>query len=128
MTRKVSRAPKRRKPYRETPTFIESIRALHQALVKRIGDQGDIASLKLMDQLPAEIKALEQETVDLLRDRHHYSWSDIGHALGVSTQRAQQRFGHQRSVEGKPAAYGTGDGREGSTGSDALSGSEGVDP
>jgi hypothetical protein len=88
------RAPKTNKAglYRETSEFLGFIRRGLKALVRRIGDEGDIESLGQMLALQSQLDASIVGAVAGLR-RAGYSWAEIGERTGTSRQNAQQRWG-----------------------------------
>jgi hypothetical protein len=63
-------------------------------------------------QLRADVRALNQQhrnvvmAIDFARDSGA-SWSQIGRALGISKQAAQQRYGTSRPAESSDSGAGT---------------------
>lgn len=80
---------------RETPEVAGAARRM----VRAVGDRAaaDVEALPLLAALAQAVDAELQRAVQGARDpgRHAtpYSWADVGRALGVSRQAAQQRFG-----------------------------------
>lgn len=52
--------------------------------------------LQALVELRAEVDAQLVERVRECRDWHGWSWSDVGDALGITRQAAQQRYGAKR--------------------------------
>lgn len=75
----------------ENDAYVEFIRRVLRAYVRRVAD-GDIDSLTDMATLSAAINEPTDQAVGGLRGSG-YSWTDIGAALGITRQAAQQRFG-----------------------------------
>lgn len=77
----------------ETPAFVGFVTRIIGAAGRRVG-QGDIAALAdlagLRTQLDETITAAVRELHD---GPYQYSWSQIGTALGITKQAAQQRYG-----------------------------------
>jgi hypothetical protein len=61
------------------------------AYARRVGT-GDIEALTHLARLATNIEAATRTAVTELRHEHGYSWADIGRALGVTRQAAQQRW------------------------------------
>lgn len=107
------RAPKTNKAgrYRETSEFLGFIRRGLRALVRRVGDEGDIESLGQMLALQTQLDASIVGAVAGLR-RTGYSWAEIGSRTGMTRQGAQQRWGravaaheaHRQAEEAAAAA------------------------
>jgi hypothetical protein len=85
----------RRRLRAESPEIGAMIDRVCRALVRRATD-GDLLALE-------ELATLERTVTRHLRDaargahdgEYHYSWTEIGNALGVSRQNARQRFGER---------------------------------
>jgi hypothetical protein len=83
----------RRRLRAESPEIGAMLDRVCRALVRRATD-GDLLAIE-------ELALLERTVTDHLRDAArgahdgdaHYSWTEIGIALGVSRQNARQRFG-----------------------------------
>ena len=63
-----------------------------RAMLRHAADQdpeGLAQLVTLLDQTMAQLP----EAVQLMRERHGYSWTEIGNALGVTRQSAWERFG-----------------------------------
>jgi hypothetical protein len=65
------------------------------AYARRVGT-GDIEALTHLARLATNIEAATRTAVTSLRHEHGYSWADIGRALGVTRQAAQQRWNATR--------------------------------
>jgi len=96
---------RRQRRYVETEEYVGMLHRMLAALGTRVAG-ADIAMLAAMAGLPALVERLLGETVTRLRADHGYSWGDIGHALGITRQAAQQRFGCQPGVDAAPPAGG----------------------
>lgn len=88
------RAPQTNKAgrYRETTEFLGFIRRGLRALVRRVGDEADIESLRSMLDLQQQLDASIVGAVAGLR-RAGYSWAEIGARTSMTKQGAQQRWG-----------------------------------
>jgi len=90
------RAPKTNKAgrYRETSEFLGFIRRGLRALVRRVGEEGDVESLSQLLALHNQVEeALVGAVAGLRRGPKPYSWAEIGERMGMTKQGAQQRFG-----------------------------------
>ena len=75
----------------EWGAFLERIL---RATERRVGN-GDIEGLAAIARVQAIAEETMQRSVDRLRAAPwDYSWADVGRALGITRQAAQQRFGH----------------------------------
>jgi hypothetical protein len=92
---------RRERRYIETEEYVAFIHRILRALGTRVGD-ADVEMLASLASLPGLVEELLGETVERLRDQHGYAWSDIGRALGITRQAAQQRFGRQPRLDSKP--------------------------
>jgi hypothetical protein len=92
---------RRERRYVETEEYVAFIHRILRALGTRVGDC-DVEMLASLASLPDLVEQLLGETVDRLRTTHGYSWADIGRALGITRQAAQQRFHRQLAVDTKP--------------------------
>lgn len=88
---------KTRKTMRHT---ILGATSMVRSVARRIEDEGDeehtnweLPELAELAHLVEEADAALVAGVRSLRNRHGYSWAQIGAELGVSRQAAQQRFG-----------------------------------
>jgi hypothetical protein len=88
------RAPKTNRAgrYRETSEFLGFVRRGLKALVRRVGDEGDIENLAQMIALQTQLDDSIIGAVAGLR-RAGYSWAEIGSRTGTTRQNAQQRWG-----------------------------------
>jgi hypothetical protein len=93
MTANPAFAPKRRRPYTETPEFAAMLRRLLRAYRRRVGS-GDIESLSEMAAMAAELDDVIHDAVTGLIDRG-YSYTDVAERLGITRQAAWQRFGRK---------------------------------
>ena len=91
----------RRRPgrYVETEEYVRFLHRILGALASRVGD-ADIAMLHDLANLSGLVEELVSDTVHRLRAEHGYSWADVGQALDITRQAAQQRFGRQPGVDG----------------------------
>lgn len=79
------------------PTDIEEYTAfvgrILRATERRVSN-GDIEGLRALAGLRSELDRAIQEAVTRLRgEPWNYSWADVGRALGIRRQSAQERFG-----------------------------------
>ena len=75
----------------EWGAFLERIL---RATERRVGN-GDIEGLAVIARVQRVVDETMQRSVDRLRAAPwDYSWTDVGRALGITRQAAQQRFGH----------------------------------
>jgi hypothetical protein len=94
--------------YVETEEYVAFLHRILRALSTRVGDC-DVEMLASLASLPDLVEQLLGETVERLRTTHGYSWADIGRALGITRQAAQQRFGRQPALDtGTPRKVGEG--------------------
>ncbi len=98
--------PRRRRREVENPEFAGLLRRLMRAYARRVGDEGDLDAFAEFARLLDEG---EEHLVDMVAMLRHepwsYSWAEIGRALGISRQSAQERFrkaGGARRVGGQP--------------------------
>lgn len=64
-----------------------------RATERRVSN-GDIEGLRALAGLRSELDQAIQESVTRLRgEPWNYSWADVGRALGIRRQSAQERFG-----------------------------------
>lgn len=86
--------PKRRGPRRENGEYASSIGRMLRSYRRRIseGDTTDLADFAAL------IKLAEHELGEaaIALQSRGFSWADVGAALGISRQAAQQRFGRNR--------------------------------
>lgn len=78
----------------ETTEYSRFARRIVSAYGRRIRENGDVESLAELVDLADDVNRTLAVVVTRLRDEQGYSWTDVGHALGVTRQAAQQRFGH----------------------------------
>ncbi len=90
------RRRKRSKRYTETEEFGRAVERMLRAYGARVGmaDMEDLRQLVTLRDLLDEITA---DAVDRLRWTG-YSWADVGAAMGVTRQAAQQRWGTPREA------------------------------
>lgn len=74
------------------------VRRMVRAYGKRVGDADDV-DLADMLKLRDEVEVAIATAVRMQRARYDRSWSDIGRALGISKQAAQQRYGQPSRAE-----------------------------
>lgn len=61
---------------------------------RQITSEWDIDSLKALARLRDVVADVTTKAVTSMRAEGGYSWADIGNALGITRQSAQERFGH----------------------------------
>lgn len=98
-------------PKRETDTddYLRMVRRVLGGLARRVGE-GDITALTEMAMLRFELDEAIEDAVTGLRNDSDLpaSWADIGRALGITRQSAQQRFGGRpglRRAGGQPGNW-----------------------
>jgi hypothetical protein len=95
--------PKRRK---ETSEFPGLFRRLTRAYSRRVGAEGDLDAFAAYAKLLEEGEGHLTDMVAMLRhEPWSYSWAQIGQALGITRQSAQERFakaGGARRPGGQP--------------------------
>lgn len=64
------------------------------AASRKISTEWDLDSLRSLARLRQSVDSAERDVVARLREEGEYSWTDIGDALGITRQAAQQRFGN----------------------------------
>ena len=69
---------RRRRREKENPEYVAAIRDLIKNLVKRVGVAGDVEALADLAQLHEAVDSALQESINELRDRHQFSWAEIG--------------------------------------------------
>jgi hypothetical protein len=97
--------PERPRREVENPEFSEFVRRILRAYARRVGD-GDLDALGALAALRDEIDGHLVDAVAMLRhEPFSYSWQQIGDALGITRQSAQERFrkaGGARRPGGQP--------------------------
>lgn len=91
---------KRRRVY-DTDEFLKACGRMLEAGGRRVGD-GDTVDLAALVELRKRMEEIELDAVLMMRDRHGYSWTEIGRDLGITRQAAQQYYARkvtQRSVQ-----------------------------
>lgn len=89
--RKATMAPE--PPKVETPEFVGMIRRCIRAAGRRVA-AGDVCCLTDLADIRGAVDDAITEAVAGLRDEPWcYTWEQIGEALGITRQAAQQRFG-----------------------------------
>jgi hypothetical protein len=98
--------PRRHRREVENSEFAAMFRRLMRAYVRRVGDQGDLDAFAEFARL---IEEGEGHLVDMAAMLRHepwsYSWAEVGRALVISRQSAQERFrkaGGSRRAGGQP--------------------------
>lgn len=81
----------------ETPEYLAMLGRVLKAAGRRLAE-ADEPELAAFAELYREFDAAMQTAVDGWR-RAGRSWTEIGAALGVSKQAAQQRYGSTRTIE-----------------------------
>lgn len=86
-----TRAPR----VRETPEVAGAARRMIRAVGERAAADVDALPLlaQLRDQVDTELARAVTGARDPRRNAEPWSWADIGRALGITRQAAQQRFG-----------------------------------
>jgi hypothetical protein len=85
--------PRRRRRAHETSDFYGMFQRLFRAYARRVGN-GDLDALGDLAALRDELDGHLTDAICLLRhEPWSYSWEEIGAALGISRQAAQQRYG-----------------------------------
>lgn len=67
-------------------------------ILRRSGERvatGDTVDLAGLVALREEFERIEVAAVGAMRERHGYSWAEIGRDLGITRQAAQQRYGRR---------------------------------
>lgn len=99
---------KRPKREVENAEYLAMVRRILRAMGSRVGD-GDLDTLAEMLALREELDERIAETVRSLHgEKWQYSWAQIGRAVGITRQAAQQRWGRDtrqggRTTGGQPA-------------------------
>ena len=75
----------------ETPEYRAMMVRMLRAYGRRVADADDV-DLGDMVGLRDELEAAIADAVRGQRERHGRSWADIGRALGITRQAAQQRY------------------------------------
>lgn len=78
----------------ENDEFFRFARRILKAAGKRVGN-ADPVDLADLVALRKEMERVEADAVRMMRERHGYSWSEIGRDLGISRQAAQQFYGRR---------------------------------
>lgn len=93
---------RRRRREVELPGYLSACRRMLRGAGRRVGaaDPEDLAALV---QLRAELDDVIQAAVDALREDKGpqapgYSWAQLGTALGMTRQSAQQRYGRRTAA------------------------------
>jgi hypothetical protein len=98
--------PKRSRRARENPEFAALFRRLMRAYTRRVGASGDLDAVAEFARLREESEGHLTDMVAMLRhEPWSYSWAEVGRALGISRQSAQERFakaGGARRPGGQP--------------------------
>jgi hypothetical protein len=98
--------PGRRRREVENSEFAAMFRRFMRAYVRRVGAEGDLDAFAEFARL---LEEGEEHLVDMVAMLRHepwsYSWAEVGRALGISRQSAQERFrkaGGTRRADGQP--------------------------
>lgn len=75
--------------------------SLIRAYVRRVHRRGDLEALRKMNDLHAEVDKAVLASVELLRNRHRASWSQIADALRITKAAARQRYAHLDTDEAR---------------------------
>ena len=86
----------------ETPAFAGMVRRQIRAHGRRVADADpeDLAELVAMHEV---LQLAIDEAVLGMREARAVSWGQIGRALGITRQAAQQRYSHRPRVARRPA-------------------------
>lgn len=76
---------------RENDEFFGFAKRILKASGARVAE-GDTVDLAGLVKLREEFERIEVEAVAAMRERHGYSWAEIGRDLGITRQAAQQRY------------------------------------
>ena len=76
----------------ETPEYGQMVRRMLRAYGRRVGNADDVDLAELV-KLRDEVDAVIASAVIMQRETWDRSWADIGRALGITRQAAQQRYG-----------------------------------
>jgi len=101
MSVKRSLTPKRKRE-RETPEYAAMVRRVIRAHGRRCGD-ADPEDLAELVEMSATLAEAIGDAVSGLR-ASGFSWAQIGRALGMTRQAAQQRFGERHPGGRRPEA------------------------
>lgn len=77
----------------ESRAYRGTVSRFLKAMGRSIVDDGDVSGLYELSALAAEVNDTLASTVRGLRERHAYSWEDVGQALGITRGAACNRFG-----------------------------------
>jgi hypothetical protein len=99
------------RPTAGTPAYAAMVRRMIRAIPRRVHNgTADVNALTALAEIQMEVNIQMAETVAVLRSPEggSHSWAEIGAALGITRQSAQQRFGSAdtaaRKVGGQPAS------------------------
>lgn len=84
--------PSHTEPVTDNSPYSAFVRRILKAYRRRVIECGDPEDLKALAALSAEVERTLGDAVSLMRADFGYSWTDVGRALGISRQGAQQRF------------------------------------
>jgi uncharacterized protein with PIN domain len=76
----------------ENTDYTAFARRIIRAHGRRVA-QGDPVDLAELVELRADMDQVIRQAVVGMRERHGYSWADIGRELGITRQAAQQQYG-----------------------------------
>jgi hypothetical protein len=96
-----SLTPKRRRRYAENDEYAAFLGRVIRAYSRRVA-HGDIEAITYLARLAEDLDQATRDAVIALRERHGYSWADIGLRLGITRQAAQQRWGTTPSTTTGP--------------------------
>lgn len=85
---------RRKRPKREVENdeYFSFARRILAAAGTRVAD-GDTVDLAGLVAIRRDMEAVEIAAVAKMRERHGYSWAEIGRDLGMTKQAAQQKYG-----------------------------------
>lgn len=81
----------------ELDEYAAMVTRMIRALGRRAADS-DATALEHLAAVQAEMDACMQTAVDGMRATYGVSWAEVGDALGVTRQAAQQRYGKRANT------------------------------
>jgi hypothetical protein len=87
------KAPEERKSASSGLKSVEFAERIVIAAGRKIEAEWDLDSLKALARLRSTVDDAMHQAVTRMRAEGGYSWADVGTALGITRQAAEQRFG-----------------------------------